>query len=358
MTKEEVIRDAENGNVQAMAYLVHHYVNIDSNLKEAEKWAERAGASGISEGLQTAATFFNLEAHIARETGAINDAEKLYLQCLNYVGQIKAHGETYKGEAEAREGLAIVYYYDMGRPRDALQELELIKDYGRPYVAFMLKYCHDDVFGTNKHELKEDIYRIKATIENDGWPRLSLKGLAYSTLALYYIYNEKEPQKVREYYRKSAEMWDKHIGEVKSPISPNMPVSEMKKVFDKTDSYYTHYRDISKERDQARERVERSKKRENTSLTGLQWLLVIIGFLATCFVGIFLYIYFASKNRVTEPDAVEVEMAKCLDEVSQEMLAKGRNTGIAKIIPESQIGPDTFAGIYEEFKRRNSNLYD
>ena len=61
---------------------------------------------------------------------------------------------------------------------------------------------------------------------------------------------------------------------------------------------------------------------------------------------------------MTEPDAVEVEMAKCLDEVSQEMLAKGRNTGIAKIIPESQIGSDTFAGIYEEFKRRNSNLYD
>lgn len=358
MTKEEVIRDAENGNVQAMAYMVHHYVNVESNLKEAEKWAERAGASGAGEGLQTAATFFNLHAHLAREVGAIDEAEKLYFKCLNYVGQLKARGEIYKGEAEAREGLAIVYYYDMGRPRDALQELELIKDSGRPYVAFMLKYCHDDIYGTDKYELKEDIYRIKATIENDGWPRLSLKGLAYSTLALYYIYEEKDSQKVREYYRKSAEMWDKHIGEVQGTIGPDMPVSEMKKVFDKTDSYYTHYRDISKQRELSKERVERSKRRENASLTGLQWILVIIGFLTTCFLGIILYIYFASKNRVAEPDAIEVEMMKCLDEISQEMLVKGRNTGIAGIIPESQLEPGTFAKIYEEFRRRNSNLYN
>lgn len=358
MTKEEVIRDAENGNVQAMLSLVDYYMNIEKDWGAAEEWAQRAGDTGGITALQTAAAFFNLDAHIAREIGAIDRAEKLYFKCLNYVGQIKACGESYKGEAEAREGLAIVYYYDMGRPRDALQELELIKDSGRPYAAFMLKYCHDDVYGTDKYELKEDIYRIKATIENDGWPKLSLKGLAYSTLALYYVYVEKDPQKVREYYKKSAEMWDKHIGEVQGAISPDMPVGEMKKIFDKTDSYYTHYRDISKERDLSKERVERSKKRENASLTGLQWLLVIIGFLTTCFLGIILYIYFAGKNRIKEPDAVEVEMAKCLEEVSQEMLMKGKNTGIARIIPESQLEPDTFAKIYDEFKSRNRNLYD
>lgn len=357
MTKAEALQKAENGNIDAILYLISYYTSSEINLQEAEKWARKAADTGEYNALSAAATFFSIRAHMDKQAGAAGLAEEAYIQSLYYIQQLSAVGIQYPNEAQVREELADLYYHHMNRMEDAVRELEYIKNSGRPYAALMLEICHREL-GMDKDILDADIRRIEMTIENDGWPKLSLKGIAYSALAVYYVYEKKEPFTACNCYRKSAEMWNRYLGDVEGEISFNMPISEMKKVFDKTDVYYSQYRDICNTQKSISDRIRQGQKNGNASLSILQWVLVIALSFTTCFVGIILYFYFRNKNRNVKPSDADQEMIKRLDEVAQEMLTKGMNTGIAQLIPKNQLQPEMFDRIYQDFRNRNRELYE
>lgn len=356
MTKDEVIRSAENGNTAAMIQLIAYYVSNEVNLSEAKKWAERAENTNDIRAIGAAANLFHIKAHVSKKIGALEDAEFFYFKSLDCISKIKKMGGNYEKEAEVHEGLAELYCVLWNRRQDALQELELIKDSDRPYAALMIQACHSQMKDTDMEILKEDIFRIRKTIDNEGWPSLSLKATAYSIVAAYYV-AEKDPQMACYYFRNSAEVWDCFIGEVKEPISADMSVSEMKKIYDKTDFYYTQYMDIQKQIQCIKNR-NRGKNRISSDLTGGQWGGVIAGFFMGMWPALVLYLYFKKKNEAETFRQDDGEMIKNLGELSEEMLEKGKNTGIAVLIPESQLRPEIFTGIYEDFKKRNRDLYE
>lgn len=354
MTKEELLQSAQNGNIDAMMQLAL-VLRDEHKPKEAIQWVETAARTGNPKALGFAASFLHIEAAILHESGSFDHAEELFIKCIYYIDALKRNGHFYDQEAAVKERMAELYLYNMNRSYDALPILEDIKDSGRPYAASMLYACHFEVGNRDINVYHEDIERIRRTIENDGWPKLSQKAYTYELLATSFM--DQNPFESCNYYRKAADARAEYAGTVQGEISSNMPPAEMKKLFDKTEAYCSVYRKVIDQKKQIQAKNTQQKNSGDPRLTGFQWLVVILAALPAVVLGIILYFVFRSRNKKVKPDENSVIAIKYLDELSRELLHKAQNTGLEELVPVSQLEPFNYARIYEDFKRQYNYLY-